>query len=218
MKEQAQKFKTKLKAEWIQRILELTASSEDVEDQELHAWMIRLQKGVAEGITNAQVRKQWLKEDKKLKQEIKKLAKSERKEAQRGEKKQRSYVHLKFLPLEEMIDKIGGRKEDTHYEVRLSSLRLRTFKEHGTNCVKCGREGTHWGIDHHKTSPDSKPHMNLWSIVDDEQTLMTCDHIVPKSRGGKDTLDNTQTMCGPCNWNKGNQLEEEIEDFTKKVA
>ena len=33
---------------------------------------------------------------------------------------------------------------------------------------------------------------------------LTLDHIKPKSKGGKRTLDNLQTLCDPCNVTKGN--------------
>jgi len=36
--------------------------------------------------------------------------------------------------------------------------------------------------------------------------LMTKDHIVPVSLGGKDSLDNLQTMCYRCNRSKGNRI------------
>ncbi|MCP5385963.1 MAG: HNH endonuclease [Novosphingobium sp.] len=34
---------------------------------------------------------------------------------------------------------------------------------------------------------------------------LTCDHIVPESKGGPTALDNLQTMCRPCNSRKGNR-------------
>ena len=37
---------------------------------------------------------------------------------------------------------------------------------------------------------------------------MTKDHILPKSKGGKDEIDNYQTMCIRCNKAKGNNLED----------
>lgn len=36
---------------------------------------------------------------------------------------------------------------------------------------------------------------------------MTKDHIIPKSKGGKDELNNYQTMCVICNVKKGNKIE-----------
>lgn len=35
---------------------------------------------------------------------------------------------------------------------------------------------------------------------------LTCDHIIPESKGGPTTLDNLQTMCQPCNSRKGSRL------------
>ncbi|GLY32066.1 HNH endonuclease [Kineosporia sp. NBRC 101731] len=32
---------------------------------------------------------------------------------------------------------------------------------------------------------------------------LTCDHVIPESRGGKTELDNLQTLCMPCNLDKG---------------
>lgn len=40
---------------------------------------------------------------------------------------------------------------------------------------------------------------------------LTCDHIVPESKGGATTLENLQTMCRPCNCRKGAKMPEELE-------
>lgn len=32
---------------------------------------------------------------------------------------------------------------------------------------------------------------------------LTCDHVIPESKGGPATLDNLQTMCRSCNCRKG---------------
>ena len=37
---------------------------------------------------------------------------------------------------------------------------------------------------------------------------MTVDHIVPRSRGGSDHLDNLQLLCGACNSTKGARSQE----------
>jgi len=36
--------------------------------------------------------------------------------------------------------------------------------------------------------------------------LMTIDHILPKSRGGGNNINNYQPMCQPCNSKKGNKV------------
>lgn len=40
--------------------------------------------------------------------------------------------------------------------------------------------------------------------VDLHKKDCTLDHVLPVSRGGKTTFENTVTSCGPCNANKGN--------------
>ena len=40
---------------------------------------------------------------------------------------------------------------------------------------------------------------------------LTIDHIVPRSRGGPDRVDNFQALCQDCNTAKGNRLVKEIE-------
>ena len=39
------------------------------------------------------------------------------------------------------------------------------------------------------------------------EVLMTKDHIIPVSKGGKNILSNYQTMCELCNLEKGNNME-----------
>ena len=38
------------------------------------------------------------------------------------------------------------------------------------------------------------------------EQFMTCDHIIPWSKGGPTVLENLQAMCQPCNVAKGNSL------------
>ncbi|MEX0594136.1 MAG: HNH endonuclease [Balneolaceae bacterium] len=40
---------------------------------------------------------------------------------------------------------------------------------------------------------------------------LTLDHVMPKSRGGKDTWENLVTACNRCNVRKGNRTPEEAE-------
>lgn len=43
----------------------------------------------------------------------------------------------------------------------------------------------------------------------DEAQRATIDHILPRSKGGKDNLENLQLAHASCNLAKGNKLEEE---------
>lgn len=44
---------------------------------------------------------------------------------------------------------------------------------------------------------------------EDEIRAMTIDHILPQSKGGKDSFENCVTACKPCNSKKGDLLIEE---------
>ncbi len=98
------------------------------------------------------------------------------------------------------------RKQLTGDEVGCNSLRLRTFKIKGIFCVTCGIKGDVFYKE--KTKNDLRYHLNLYAINSSgHEVLMTKDHIIPKSKGGLDRLDNMQPMCTKCNSKKGNRLE-----------
>lgn len=81
-----------------------------------------------------------------------------------------------------------------------SHWRLRVFWIFGTKCVSCPREGTQLVKLQHKTIEEFRP----VDVFTSRMVLMTVDHIVPKSMGGGNTLDNMQPMCVHCNNVKSN--------------
>ncbi len=86
----------------------------------------------------------------------------------------------------------------------LQSDRLKTFKVKGLKCCACGIEGKFFALEIHEHGSGEFPHLNLYGInADGNEVLMTKDHIVPKSKGGRNSLKNYQTMCFPCNYTKG---------------
>lgn len=98
-----------------------------------------------------------------------------------------------------------GRK----WSVRMRSRRYGMFRR-SMSCACCGITGNVMILERHlgvgTPTRVRQPHFNLYSASPDGLTLMTRDHILPKSKGGKDTLDNYQTMCEPCNMLKGSDL------------
>lgn len=91
--------------------------------------------------------------------------------------------------------------------IKGNSQRYQTFFTKGIKCVCCGIEGKYFAKE--KVSRDKSYHLNLYAVDENgKEVLMTKDHILPKSKGGQDHIDNYQTMCVNCNVAKGNNLED----------
>jgi 5-methylcytosine-specific restriction endonuclease McrA len=126
-------------------------------------------------------------------------------------KRASGYDKLKKYPLHEVFHIIGtGRRmfvtdlEGIPLTVNTSSNRLLTFKKNVV-CVGCGVRGSHFWVE---CNPGAfNYHLNLYGITKTgDEILMTRDHIIPKSKGGSDHLNNMQTMCTKCNNKKGNTV------------
>lgn len=90
--------------------------------------------------------------------------------------------------------------------IKGNSQRYQLFFTKGTKCVCCGIEGKYFAKE--KRIKDKSYHLNLYGIADNgQEVLIIKDHIIPKSKGGKDELENYQTMCVRCNKRKGNKTE-----------
>jgi len=95
--------------------------------------------------------------------------------------------------------------------VAVSSVRLQTFAFRGTRCVSCHLQGSHFRKERSHPS-DPRPHLNLYAteMPGMIEALMTKDHIIPRARGGSDSLENMQPMCARCNERKGDAMESDI--------
>lgn len=93
----------------------------------------------------------------------------------------------------------GYRGDDGRlWNVKMWSHRYFTFRR-SLSCVVCGLDGTVMSLERSIDS-DGQPHFNLYAVGEGgERTLMTKDHIRPRSRGGEDYASNFQTMCAVCN-------------------
>jgi 5-methylcytosine-specific restriction endonuclease McrA len=91
------------------------------------------------------------------------------------------------------------------FRVWMDSDRYHLFRRSRV-CAGCGVEGTVFLLDQSGPGQGDRAHFNLYARTDDGLVLMTKDHVVPKSRGGKNTLSNYQPMCAPCNTAKGSSF------------
>lgn len=70
------------------------------------------------------------------------------------------------------------------------------------NCNHCGLEGSFWAVE---KDNGGGVHLNLFGKDSEEDdVLLTIDHMTPRSKGGLMVPENLQTLCFPCNQNKSN--------------
>ena len=109
--------------------------------------------------------------------------------------------------------------------VKMYSQRYQVFKTKGTKCVKCGIEGTFFALERgaHNQQNTDRYHFNLYGLNElGEEVLITKDHILPKSKNGKNSVENYQPMCIHCNGIKSDRYEgdgmSETNKTTRKLA
>jgi hypothetical protein len=109
-------------------------------------------------------------------------------------------------------DKSKGKRYAEHdgQVFKVNGLRLSTFKLKGNICVECGLEGEVFRLE--KPVAREPFHLNFYGYRDGNEVMLTQDHVKPKSRGGRDHIDNSQTMCKKCNESKGSKWTMELED------
>jgi HNH endonuclease len=116
-------------------------------------------------------------------------------------RKGRKYAPSEILPLVSFPK--NGKAERKMFDediINFGSFRLQTFAAKGIVCVSCGLVGSYF-IKEKATSNDKYFHLNFYTDCD---MMMTKDHIIPKSKGGRDCLENFAPMCRRCNQEKGN--------------
>jgi len=105
---------------------------------------------------------------------------------------------LEELPVEARSPNWVMPLPNTHYEYKLK--RPLIFINIGVTCVHCGVEGTYFALVKH----GGGLHFDLYGRNElDEPVMLTVDHILPKSKGGRNQITNYQTLCSPCNQKKG---------------
>jgi 5-methylcytosine-specific restriction endonuclease McrA len=127
------------------------------------------------------------------------------------------YDRHSIAPVEEVLDHVRrhltvrdrrARVEINGQLVKVTSLRLRTFAIKGVVCVRCGAVGTFFALERNLADAAAGKlfHLNLYTA---DEMLLTHDHILARSLGGPDHIDNTQPMCRRCNTEKG-EIEQRI--------
>ena len=127
----------------------------------------------------------------------------------------KQYITIGRFETDEVFPHLTDNKRDKkvfkvnniEYLVKMNSLRYKVFQQN-LNCAICNIKGSYFLLQ--KSRLEEVFHFNLYAedslkMNDGEIILMTKDHIVPKSKGGKDIISNLQTMCAICNTLKASQ-------------
>ena len=127
-----------------------------------------------------------------------------------AEYKIQNYERIGILPLEVVFPYIEKYYEEPRREkaqigeffVNVSSLRLKTFFKCGPECACCAIKASFFAVE--RSPGVNGYHLNLYGLNQEgKEILFTHDHILARGAGGQDHISNTETMCGPCNWEKG---------------
>jgi len=90
------------------------------------------------------------------------------------------------------------------YPIKICNLSLQTFKKKSIRCAKCGLVANVFRLVYDEYS---NVFLGLFFVDSNRVIRFTKDHIIPKSKGGKNTLSNLQTMCEPHNLLKDDRIE-----------
>lgn len=120
------------------------------------------------------------------------------------------YYRLNIYEVDEILEFLKdshGMKYNNYegFKIKTSSMRMQTFYTKGCECCKCKRKGKYFALE--RSIDHRMYHLNLYGFEDGKEILFTKDHITPKSKGGKDKLENFQTMCVKCNQDKADKIE-----------
>ena len=129
--------------------------------------------------------------------------------------KKQKYVRNGIFSIEEVLPYVDFHTDlvskeyvgdDTiSYKVKMGSSRYRCFSKFGVKCISCGIEGSFFALE--RDYKCDRFHFNLYAFdMWGKEVMMTKDHIVPKSKGGKNHLSNYQPMCETCNRDKGDDF------------
>lgn len=137
----------------------------------------------------------------------------------------------KELPLEDGFEVAHKPKESRIVggrEVSLASgmslFRDMHAKGQAIKCWQCGCEADRWISTLGKNDKNSRPVLNLYATKVLPPTkrrkypiqvliMMTRDHIIPKSHGGRDVIENLRPGCEECNSERGSEMNDEELQF-----
>lgn len=108
-------------------------------------------------------------------------------------------VRIKTFTIDEVFSWIKNNPNLIYWyngDYKINVKRAKVFYKKGLVCTNCGVTGKFFALERDKSG---SIHLDLFGYNDDEEVLLTIDHIIAKSKGGPNTLINYQVMCKICN-------------------
>ena len=90
------------------------------------------------------------------------------------------------------------------WQVKADSQRYTVFRN-SLKCAFCDREIVYGILQQTVNLGNNNPIAAHFNFYSEDGMLFTKDHIIPKSKGGKNRNSNYQTCCYECNARKGDQ-------------
>lgn len=92
------------------------------------------------------------------------------------------------------------------YLVKKGRPKYKLFKLNGPTCVQCGITANKCFMEM-TVDVVNVAHFNFYNTLPGSKEIMiTIDHIIPRSKGGRNWIDNYQVMCFKCNNQKGTKM------------
>jgi hypothetical protein len=119
------------------------------------------------------------------------------------------------IPIAEVMPIIGRSLVEVRgVAVSANTESLKTFKKRGPKCWLCGLEGEFFAAE--KQRDQEVVHIKLYGKQGKKEVMLTKDHVIPKSWGGRDTMKNYRVLCSVCN-NQLGKFYQMMKEFVIKT-
>lgn len=109
-------------------------------------------------------------------------------------------------------DPIIYSKKDYQDSKTRAKIIKQMIERDGCHCQSCQKVPTYFAMGKDNAG---YWHLDLYSEVEGEHYMYTIDHIHPKSKGGKNHIDNYQLLCKVCNEDKSDIVPGDIRKSNK---